>query len=91
MAAHGCYAMTATTALTAQNTLGVEDIHVVPAAFVEKQIEACVGDIGVDVVKTGWCCCCCCTVRVVALDPLFSTHPLMCSNYSASRVCFLDY
>lgn len=53
IAAHGCYAMTATTALTAQNTLGVDDIHWVPAQFVGKCIKACVEDVGVDVVKTG--------------------------------------
>lgn len=53
IAAHGCYAMTATTALTAQNTMGVYGIHEVPSAFVKKQIEACIEDIGVDVVKTG--------------------------------------
>lgn len=45
--------MTATTALTAQNTLGVQDIHEVPPTFVQKQIRACFEDIGVDVVKTG--------------------------------------
>ncbi|KAF2086708.1 hypothetical protein K490DRAFT_43873 [Saccharata proteae CBS 121410] len=53
IAAHGCYAMTATTALTAQNTQGVIDIHETPSAFVRKQIDACVEDVGVDVVKTG--------------------------------------
>ncbi|POS79022.1 phosphomethylpyrimidine kinase, partial [Diaporthe helianthi] len=53
IAAHGCYAMTATTALTAQNTRGVYDIHPVPPAFLRKQMDACFGDIGVDVVKTG--------------------------------------
>ncbi|WYZ39832.1 hypothetical protein EsH8_IV_000173 [Colletotrichum jinshuiense] len=53
IAAHGCYAMTATTALTAQDTTGVHDIHHVPQEFLVKQIDACVGDIGVDVVKTG--------------------------------------
>ncbi|KAK4650867.1 trifunctional hydroxymethylpyrimidine kinase/phosphomethylpyrimidine kinase/thiaminase [Podospora pseudocomata] len=53
IAAHGCYAMTATTALTAQNTLGVHDIHHVPAEFLRKQIDAVVTDVGVDVVKTG--------------------------------------
>ena len=53
IAAHGCYAMTATTALMAQNTLGVVDIHPVPSGFVRKMIDACVSDIGVDVVKTG--------------------------------------
>ncbi|KAF5130452.1 putative hydroxymethylpyrimidine/phosphomethylpyrimidine kinase 2 [Metarhizium anisopliae] len=45
--------MTATTALTAQNTTGVKGIHVIPAAFVEQQIEACIEDVGVDVIKTG--------------------------------------
>lgn len=53
IAAHGCYAMTATTALTAQNTQGVNGIHETPSYFVQKQIEACIDDIGVDVVKTG--------------------------------------
>jgi len=45
--------MTATTALTAQNTLGVVDIHSIPPEFVRKSIDACISDIGVDVVKTG--------------------------------------
>ncbi|KAF5023048.1 hypothetical protein F66182_4893 [Fusarium sp. NRRL 66182] len=52
MAAHGCYAMTATTALTAQNTRGVKGIHIIPTGFISQQIEACVEDVGVDVVKT---------------------------------------
>jgi hydroxymethylpyrimidine/phosphomethylpyrimidine kinase len=45
--------MTATTALTAQNTQGVEAIHLTPPDFVKKQIDICISDIGVDVVKTG--------------------------------------
>jgi hydroxymethylpyrimidine/phosphomethylpyrimidine kinase len=45
--------MTATTALTAQNTQGVYAIHQVPPEFLKKQIDACFDDIGVDVVKTG--------------------------------------
>lgn len=45
--------MTATTALTAQNTQGVYDIHHTPPSFVKKQIDACIDDIGVDVIKTG--------------------------------------
>lgn len=53
IAAHGCYAMTATTALTAQNTLGVQDIHQTPSTFVKRQIDAVCEDVGVDVVKTG--------------------------------------
>ncbi|KAK5118046.1 hypothetical protein LTR62_004092 [Meristemomyces frigidus] len=53
IASYGCYAMTATTALTAQNTQGVYGIHETPSEFVEKQIHACVDDIGVDACKTG--------------------------------------
>ena len=45
--------MTATTALTAQNTVGVFDIHHIPPSFVSRQIDACIDDIGVDVVKIG--------------------------------------
>jgi hydroxymethylpyrimidine/phosphomethylpyrimidine kinase len=49
----GGHAMTAITALTAQNTLGVTDIMPVPAEMVLAQIDAVVGDIGVDAVKIG--------------------------------------
>ena len=49
----GCYGTTVITALTAQNTLGVADIHAVPAVFVEKQLEAVLSDIGADAVKIG--------------------------------------
>lgn len=45
--------MTATTALTAQNTTGVSAIHTIPPAFLRKQIDAVFEDMGVDVVKTG--------------------------------------
>ena len=49
----GGYAMTAVTALTAQNTLGVMRIDAVEPAMVAAQIDACVSDIGVDAVKIG--------------------------------------
>ncbi len=49
----GCYGMSAVTALTAQNTIGVTGIHAVPAAFVAAQIDAVLGDIGADAVKIG--------------------------------------
>ncbi|TDQ43460.1 bifunctional hydroxymethylpyrimidine kinase/phosphomethylpyrimidine kinase [Tepidicella xavieri] len=52
-AALGCYGMSAITALTAQNTLGVKGIHGVPADFLKAQIAAVVEDIGVDAVKIG--------------------------------------
>ncbi|KAK1238032.1 hypothetical protein MKX08_002611 [Trichoderma sp. CBMAI-0020] len=53
LAAHGCYAMTSTTALTVQNTKGVAGVHVIPSDFVGRQIEACLEDVGADVIKTG--------------------------------------
>jgi hydroxymethylpyrimidine/phosphomethylpyrimidine kinase len=49
----GAYAATAITALTAQNTLGVEAVHIAPLDFVAKQIDVVMRDIGADVVKTG--------------------------------------
>ena len=51
--AYGCHGMSALTALTAQNTVGVTSIHEVPAAFVVEQIDAVAEDIGVDAAKTG--------------------------------------
>lgn len=52
-AALGCYGMTAITALTAQNTLGVRAIHGVPPAMLRDQIDAVVEDIGLHAVKIG--------------------------------------
>ena len=49
----GGHAMTAITAITAQNTLGVSAVHPVPAEMILAQIEAVIGDIGVDAVKIG--------------------------------------
>jgi hydroxymethylpyrimidine/phosphomethylpyrimidine kinase len=49
----GCYGMSAITALTAQNTQGVNDIHAVPPAFAVQQIEAVFSDMGADAVKIG--------------------------------------
>jgi hydroxymethylpyrimidine/phosphomethylpyrimidine kinase len=51
--AHGVFGTSAVTAITAQNTLGVTAWRAVPADLVTAQIEAVVGDIGVDGVKTG--------------------------------------
>lgn len=53
IAALGCYGMTAITALTAQNTMGVRAIHGVPPDILQHQIDAVVEDIGVDAVKIG--------------------------------------
>jgi hydroxymethylpyrimidine/phosphomethylpyrimidine kinase len=52
-AALGCYGMSAVTALTAQNTVGVSGIHPVPPDFAAAQISAVLEDIGADAVKIG--------------------------------------
>jgi len=49
----GGYAMTAITAITVQNTLGVSGVHEVPPAIVRAQIEAVMSDLGADAWKTG--------------------------------------
>jgi len=49
----GGFAMTAITAVTAQNSLGVTAVEVLSPAMVAAQIDACVSDIGVDAVKIG--------------------------------------
>lgn len=53
MSALGCYGMTAITAITAQNTLGVTAIHGVPPPILKAQLQAVLDDIGVDAVKIG--------------------------------------
>lgn len=49
----GCYAMTAITAITAQNTCGVTAIHAIPVDMLKAQIEAVMNDIGIDALKIG--------------------------------------
>jgi hydroxymethylpyrimidine/phosphomethylpyrimidine kinase len=49
----GGHAMTAITAITAQNTLGVQAVMPVPAQMVLAQIDSVASDIGVDAVKIG--------------------------------------
>ena len=49
----GGYGMSVLTALTAQNTLGVQAIYEIPASFVEAQIDSVLSDIGADAIKTG--------------------------------------
>ena len=49
----GGHAMTAVTAITAQNTVGVDSVHPVPAEMILAQIDSVVDDIGVDAVKIG--------------------------------------
>jgi hydroxymethylpyrimidine/phosphomethylpyrimidine kinase len=49
----GVYGTTAIVATTAQNTVGVEEIHAFPPGVAVTQIEAIASDIGIDAVKTG--------------------------------------
>ena len=49
----GAYAATAITALTVQNTLGIQRIMPVPSDFVAAAMAAVLGDIGADAIKTG--------------------------------------
>jgi hydroxymethylpyrimidine/phosphomethylpyrimidine kinase len=49
----GGYGMSVITALTAQNTVGVQGVYEIPARFVEKQIDSVLSDIGADAIKTG--------------------------------------
>ena len=53
MTMHGVYAMSAVTALTAQNTAGVRAIQVSTPEFLIQQIDAVFEDIFPDAVKTG--------------------------------------
>ena len=49
----GVHGMSAITAITAQNTLGVDAVHALPPEIVLAQVRAVVADIGVDAVKVG--------------------------------------
>ncbi|MES1158893.1 MAG: bifunctional hydroxymethylpyrimidine kinase/phosphomethylpyrimidine kinase [Terricaulis silvestris] len=49
----GGYAMTAITAITVQNTLGVSGVYELPPSAVAEQIKAVVSDLGADAWKTG--------------------------------------
>ncbi len=52
-AACGVHGMTAVTAITAQNTVGVSAVHIVPPETILAQVRAVSADIGVDAVKIG--------------------------------------
>jgi hydroxymethylpyrimidine/phosphomethylpyrimidine kinase len=52
-AACGVYGMSVLTAITAQNTVGVQGVFELPADFVGQQIDSVMDDIGADAVKTG--------------------------------------
>lgn len=49
----GAYGASVITAVTAQNTVGVSDVHVIPSATVRAQLDAVLDDLAVAAVKTG--------------------------------------
>ena len=49
----GCFGMSAITAITAQNSVGVRGIHGIPPDMIRRQIEAVLEDLGADAVKIG--------------------------------------
>lgn len=53
VSACGCHAMTVITAVTAQNSCGVQSIYPVPPKFILAQLDSVLRDIGADAVKTG--------------------------------------
>lgn len=53
IAATGCYAASVITALTSQNTLGVQAVYAIPAAVVAQQIESVLSDLNIDAIKIG--------------------------------------
>lgn len=52
-AALGCYGLSVITALTAQNTQGIQDIYPVPSTFVKAQLNSVFQDIAIDALKLG--------------------------------------
>ncbi|KAF9265933.1 hypothetical protein L218DRAFT_978926 [Marasmius fiardii PR-910] len=52
-AAHGCYGMSVLTALTAQNTTGVQGVFPVSSDFVQEQMTSVLNDISPLAIKTG--------------------------------------
>ncbi len=52
-AACGVHGMTAITAITAQNTVGVTAVHTIPPDIILAQVRAVASDIGIDAVKIG--------------------------------------
>lgn len=53
ISALGCYAASAITAVTVQNTIGVSNVFPIPPAIIAAQIEAVINDIGTDAIKIG--------------------------------------
>ncbi len=75
-AAHHVYGMSAITALTAQNTLGVQAIHEAPVPFVEQELDSIFQDIVPDAVKIG----------MVSSAPLIQAIAAKLRQYAVQRL-----
>ncbi len=76
MTMHGVFAMSAVTALTAQNTLGVKSIMEASPEFLADELDAVFSDIYPDAVKTG----------MVASEKLICTISNKLKEYSAKNI-----
>lgn len=76
MVTNGVYAMSAVTALTAQNTMGVYGVMEVPADFLEKQLDCIFTDIFPDAVKIG----------MTASETLIHVIVEKCREYGAKNI-----
>ena len=53
MLVHGVYGLSVITALTAQNTMGIDEINVVSPSFVKKQLDCIFADFHISAIKIG--------------------------------------
>ena len=103
ISACGCYGMSAITALTVQNTVGVSDVFAIPVEILSGQINAVLEDIGTDAIKIGMLhsseviitvkkCLENFAIRNIVLDPVMvstSGHKLLQDEAIETLVCQL--
>jgi len=83
--AFGIHGMSAITAITVQNSLGVQGFYELPPPAVAEQMEAVVTDIGVDAVKTGMLASAGIIDAVVDVLERLHVHPLVVDPVAASK------
>jgi hydroxymethylpyrimidine/phosphomethylpyrimidine kinase len=81
----GVHGMSALTALTAQNTLGVQGVFEIPSGFVREQIASVATDIGVDAAKTGMLSSAQLVEAVASAVEEFSITKLVCDPVFVSK------
>jgi hydroxymethylpyrimidine/phosphomethylpyrimidine kinase len=85
MLAHGVHGMSVLTAVTAQNSLGVQGVWTLPLDAIEQQFRSVVDDIGVDAVKTGMLATVEVTQLVAGLLDGLSAVPMVIDPVCASK------